>query len=190
MKRSRSPASLRSVRSLRRGRRGASGFTLIELLIALAVMLIGLLALWGLHAAAISSNANAYRLGIATILAQDALEQLYGETWLTTVSNADLDAVTCGGPFPPVTVDGLESLPCFIDGSNVRVNGLGNVDSTLGPVMFLRTYHLEFTPGGGNDRLLMRVRVTYTEPNTRKRHGVTVGATRMADGYDPQGLGS
>jgi hypothetical protein len=31
--------------------------------------------------------------------------------------------------------------------------------------------------------------VTYDDPNTGKRHGVTIGATRMADGYDPLNLG-
>jgi len=165
-----------------------SGFTLIELMIAMAVLLIGMVALWTLHAAAITSNANAYRLGISTVLAQDLLEQLYGETWMVSYPNPDLDTALCGGAFPAATTDGLEDLPCTKDGASVRVNGLGNVDATLGPVMYLRTYHLE-TMAGGVDRVLIRVRVTYEEPNTGKRHGVTMGTTRMADGYDPLDLG-
>ncbi len=172
----------------RRQEDAAAGFTLIELIIAMAVMLIGLLALWGLHAAAISSNANAYRLGISTVLAQDGLEQLYGETWMDTFTNADLDPATCGGTFPAPTVDGLENLPCFLDGTNVKVNGLGNVDATLGPVIYLRTYHTELMTGG-TDRMFIRVRVTYEDPNTAKRHGVTMGTTRMTSTYDPQDLG-
>jgi prepilin-type N-terminal cleavage/methylation domain-containing protein len=172
-------------------RRGGEGFTLLELLIAMAVLTIGLLALWGLHSAAITSNANAYRLGVSTILAQDALEQLYGETYIATslYTNSDLDVTTCGGAFPAVTIDGLEDLPCQIDTGGFRVNGLGNTDATLGPVMYLRTYHLEDVSGSVHSRILMRVRVTYEDPHTGKRHGVTMGGTRMVDSYDPQNLG-
>jgi len=165
------------------------GFTLLELLIALAVMMFGLLALWGLHGAAISSNANAYRLGVATILAHDTMEALHAETWTVGYSNPDLDTTACGGTFPTNVVDGLESLPCSLDGTNVRVNGLGNTDSSLGPVLFLRTYHVEYMDPSSADRLLIRVRITYDDPNTAKRHGVTIGATRMSDGYDPLNLG-
>lgn len=171
------------------GEKRRGGFTLLELLIALAVLLIGLLALWGLHGAAIQSNANAYRLGIATILAQDTMEALHNETWTVTYSNPDLDTAVCGGTFPPSVVDGLEPLPCSLDGVNVRVNGLGNVNATLGPVIFLRSYHVEFVDAGAADRLLLRVRVTYDDPHSGKRHGVTIGSTRMADGYDPLNLG-
>lgn len=175
----------------RKSRQRSGGFTLLELLIAMAVLLIGLLALWGLHSAAITSNANAYRLGISTILAQDALEQIYGETYISAslYSNPDLDTTTCGGAFPAVTIDGLEELPCYVDGSTIRVNGLGGTDATMGPVIYLRTYHLEDVVGSVNARLLIRVRVTYEDPHTGKRHGVTMGTTRTVDGYDPQNLG-
>jgi hypothetical protein len=156
-------------------------------MIALAVMMIGLLALWGLHGAAISSNANAYRLGVGTILAHDAMEQLYTETYTITYANPDLDVTLCGGVFPLAVVDGLEPLPCSLDGVGVRVNGLGNTNNTLGPVLFLRTYHVQHVDASA-DRLLIRVRVTYGDP-AGKRHGVTIGATRMSDGYDPLNLG-
>ena len=172
----------------RRRTAGAQGFTLIELLIALAVLLIGLLALWSLHAAAITSNANSYRLGIATTLAQDSLEQLFNETLTLSSSNADLDPATCGGVFPPAVIDGLEELPCFVDGTSVRVNGLGNIDATLGPTIFLRTYHIADMSTNDHPQLMLRVRVTYEEPDTGKRHGVTLGALRVGDRYNPLGV--
>lgn len=162
--------------------RRVAGFTLIELLIALAVLLIGLLALWRLQAAAISSNANSYRLGLATTLAQDGLEQLMGQTYVAGYIDPDLNCTTMP-TFPPASVDGLETL-CPLDGS-LRVNGLGNTNAALGPTIFLRSFHTENLIAGNASRLLIRVRVTYGDPNTNKRHGVTVGATRMLDSWDP-----
>lgn len=164
------------------------GFTLIELLIAMVVMTIGLLALWSMHNAALASNANAYRLGLATTLAQDGLERLmretYQDTQFATNNSALLDTATCGGVFPPLAVDGLEDLPCSFDQS-LRVNGLGNPNAAEGPVVFLRTYHLEnIAAGQGQDRLLIRVRVTYVDA-AGTRHGVTIGTTRTADQYNP-----
>jgi hypothetical protein len=38
---------------------------------------------------------------------------------------------------------------------------------------------------GNPNRLLIRVRVTYGNPSTGKRHGVTIGATRLLDSWDP-----
>ena len=183
-------------RQVRRSRTQQGGFTLLELVIALAVMMIGLLALWGLHAAAITSNANAYRLGISTTLAHDALEQLMGETWTMTgagpVTNARLDPAQCGGIFPAASIDGLEPLPCNIDLGGARVNGIGAIaaspEAALAPVIFLRTYHSQELTAGFGDRLLIRVRVTYDDPHTGKRHGVTIGTTRLVDTYNPLGM--
>jgi prepilin-type N-terminal cleavage/methylation domain-containing protein len=179
-------------RSPGRRRQADSGFTLIELMIAMAVMLIGLLALWGLHAAAISSNANAYRLGISTILAQDALEQLASETYIVNFTSLAVDPGACGGAgFPLPTEDGLEPLPCSVDSNDAsaRVNALANFDATQGPVMYLRTHHVQTVANSIRPRILIRVRVTYQDPHTGKRHGVTMGTTRSIDTYDPMDQG-
>ncbi len=168
-----------------RRRKSIGGFTLIELLIALSVMLIGLLALWRLQAAAIASNANAYRLGLATTLAQDGLEKLMGQTFVAGFLDPDLNCSTLT-VFPTASVDGLETL-CHLDGG-LRVNGLGNTNLTLGPTIFLRSFHTEPLVSGNPNRLLIRVRVTYDDPHTNRRHGVTVGATRLVDSWDPLDL--
>jgi len=166
----------------RRRRHSIGGFTLIELLIALSVMLIGLLALWRLQAAAISSNANAYRLGLATTLAQDGLEKLMGQTFVAGYLDPDLNCSTMP-VFPIASIDGLETL-CNLDGG-LRVNGLGNTTVSLGPTIFLRSFHTEPVTSGNANRILIRVRVTYDDPHTGRRHGVTVGATRLVDSWDP-----
>lgn len=177
----------------RRSSRRARGFTLIELMIALACLLVGLLALWQLHGATLLADANAHRLGMATMLAQDAMEKLMAETFISRdqYTNPDVDpagALGCGIAFPASDADGLDSLPCGVDGVGTLVNSLGTTDATQGPAMFLRTYHVDFVPGE-TDRIVITTRVTYEEALTGKRHGVTLAATRSVDRYDPMDLG-
>ncbi len=186
------------LRSPIRRLRADQGFTLIELLIALAVMLVGLLALWSMHNAAISSNANAYKLGIATTLAQDAMEGLLNEVFmqedLSAGANSAAIGTLCQVPAPALSVDGLEPLGCNVElggpevGDPIQVNGLANTDSSLGPVIYHRTYQVDaLATDSGISRIQIRVRVTYEDNNTAKRHGVTIATTRLADRYNPQG---
>jgi prepilin-type N-terminal cleavage/methylation domain-containing protein len=170
-------------------RSAEAGFTLIEMLIAMAVLVIGLVSLWSLHSYAIAANANSYRLGISTMLAQDGMEKLMAETFIANYTNPDLDPALYG-TYPAATVDGLENLTGFLDGVGVRVNGLGNTDTSQGPMIYLRTFHVQFVDIAATDQLLIRVRVTYDDPHTVKRHGVTIATTRLHDRYDPMGLGA
>lgn len=163
------------------------GFTLIELLLAMVVMTFGLLALWALHAASIQASARSYRLGIATALAQDAMEKLMSEPFLSNDPSGTNPDLAPMGLFPAVDADGLDDLPGAIDGLGVLVNGLGNTNTTFGPALFLRTYHSQFV-GTETDRILLRVRVTYYD-DAAKRHGVTLAATRLVNRYDPLGVG-
>ena len=165
----------------------ARGFTLIELLIAMVVMTFGLLALWALHAASIEANARSYRLGIATTLAQDAMEKLMSETMIANDPAGINPNLAPFGVFPAADPDGLDDLPGAVDAVATRVNSLGSVDPAFGPTMFLRTYHTEYV-GTETDRILIRVRVTYYDDGF-KRHGVTLAATRLVDRYDPMGIG-
>ncbi len=166
----------------------AHGFTLIELLIALVVMMVGLLALWSLHASAIGASGRAYRLGICTMLAQDGLEDLLTETWISNDSgtcNADYAVM---GTFPATAADGLDDLPGLVDGTlGQRVNSLGSTLASQGPTMFLRTYHVQLV-GTESDQVLIRVRVSYIDV-AGKRHGVTLATTRLQDRYDPNSCG-
>ncbi len=153
----------------------------------MAVLLIGLVSLWSLHAYAMAANANSYRLGISTMLAQDVLEKLMAETHVPGYTNPDLNPAVYG-IYPPATVDGLEDLTGYMDGVGIRVNGLGNTNSADGPLIYLRTFHVAYVDIAAADQLLIRVRVTYDDPHTAKRHGVTIASTRLTDGYDPMGL--
>ncbi len=163
------------------------GFTLIELMLAMLVMTFGLLALWALHAASIEASSRAYRLGMATTLAQDAMEKLMAESFLANDPSGVNPDLSPMGTFPAADADGLDNLPGAIDGVGVRVNSLGSTNTAYGPAMYLRTYHTEFV-GAETDRLLIRVRVTYID-DAAKRHGVTLAATRLVDRYDPLGIG-
>ena len=169
--------------------RSTEGFTLLELLIAMAVLVIGLVSLWSLHTYALAANANSYRLGISTMLAQDTMEKLMSETHIANYVNPDLNPAVYG-VYPAVTVDGLEDLTGYMDGVGIRVNGLGNTDASQGPLLYLRTFHVGYVDVAATDQLLIRARVTYEDPHTNKRHGVTVASTRLHDRYDPMSLGA
>ena len=52
------------------------GFTLIELMISTFILAVGVLALLNLQAADINTNAESNRLAIATVVAQDIMENL------------------------------------------------------------------------------------------------------------------
>lgn len=168
-------------------RRGSEGFTLIELLIAMVVLVVGLLALWSLHAASIEASARAYRLGICTTLAQDAMEKLMSETLIANDPSGINPDLAPMGIIPPAATDGLEDLGGAVDGLLQNVNGLGTTDPTMGPLSYYRTYHTQYV-GAETDRILIHVRVTYIDDAAR-RHGVTLASTRLVDRYDPLNLG-
>lgn len=154
----------------------------------MAVLVVGLLALWSLHAASIEASSRAYRIGIATMLAQDAMEDLLAETWIPGATGSCGTDYAVMAAFPGTAADGLDDLPGLVDGIlGQRVNSLGSVDVTLGPLMFLRTYHVQLA-GAETDHVLIRVRVTYID-DAGKRHGVTLATTRLQDRYDPTSCG-
>jgi prepilin-type N-terminal cleavage/methylation domain-containing protein len=55
-------------------RRDSNGFSVIEVLVALSIFSVGLLALATMQISAIRTNGFAYRVNVATMLAQDLLE--------------------------------------------------------------------------------------------------------------------
>jgi prepilin-type N-terminal cleavage/methylation domain-containing protein len=70
--------------------RNRKGFTILEVLITILIMSVALWALSALQTSAISTNYTSHRLTIATMLAQDKLEELKSLAWNDS-QLADLD---------------------------------------------------------------------------------------------------
>ena len=58
-------------------KRNNGGFTILELLITIIILTVAMLALASLQTTSISANYSSHRMTIATILAQDKLEELW-----------------------------------------------------------------------------------------------------------------
>lgn len=171
-------------------RQPSTGFTLIELMIALAVLLFGVASLAGLQSASIKGTANAYRTGVAISLAQDSMERLMRLPYILPQVNpngpctihSDIDPTTMG-IWPPDDPAGPQNLGFPTDGVGAFVNALGTTDPAGGPVMFERSHHTVFTDANGR-ALQMWVRVTWSDPQDGKRHGVTITGARRCGRYD------
>lgn len=80
----------------------SSGFTLIEVLIAAVIIVFGMLAMGTFLASLISNNSTNERKTMATVLAQDKIEDLRSEALKNDLTAADdsSDTVnTAAGPF-------------------------------------------------------------------------------------------
>jgi len=73
------------------------GFTLLEVLIAIVVLAVGLLGVAAMQVKALKSAHLAYQRSIATLAAQDAVEQL----WVELAKPSDLDAGGSNYPVDP-----------------------------------------------------------------------------------------
>jgi hypothetical protein len=65
----------------------AEGFTLVEVIAATGILVVGIVTLGQLALLARASNRSAARLTIATVLAQDKLEQLRADVWPDVASD-------------------------------------------------------------------------------------------------------
>lgn len=85
------------------------GFTILEVLITVVILSVALLALSSLQTAAVGTNYTSHRMTIATILAQDKVEELQSLSW-TDSQLADTNPTNfSGGDFswasPETTAD-------------------------------------------------------------------------------------
>ncbi len=158
---------------------GESGVTLIESLIAMVVLTIGLLGLFVLHQTALHSSAHAFRVNVATWLAEDGMEYLLTREYNVQTQDALLAA---SGTDPTTTTDPYVTLGRYLPGEalGTLVNGMGGSDATYGSAIFQRSYHVEAMETDGS-RIMLKVRVSFDDPYTGKTHGVTVGQSRSYD---------
>ena len=167
-------------------RRG--GFTLIEVMIAMAVMLFGVISLIALQTASVSATGNSYRMTSATGLAQDALERMVRlDFYVDQLLNTVVDPVILPGPgwpAPCLCPGDPQDLPALTDGG-LEVNAFGNTNANLGPLMFTRTHFTRFVNPVQPSRLEIFVRVTWSDPNSGKRHGVTISTIRSLNRFSP-----
>jgi type IV pilus modification protein PilV len=75
---------------------GAKGFTLLEVLVATAILSIGLLAVSQMSISVIRSNARAYRITDATVMAGHKLEGLRNLSYTDSKLNDDGDTTDVG----------------------------------------------------------------------------------------------
>jgi len=80
----------------------SSGFTLIEVLIAAAILTFGLLAMASFLGNLVSKNANNERKTMATVIAEEKIEDLRGQaltTDITSTNNGNDTVSTAAGTF-------------------------------------------------------------------------------------------
>lgn len=113
----------------------ASGFTLIEVLIAAVIILFGLLAMGSFLGNLVNKNAVNERKTIATVIAQEKLEDLRSDALkidLTAADNGNDTITSDAGPFTR-TWTIAEDFAGLSDQITVQVNweGLGGSEVTL-----------------------------------------------------------
>lgn len=117
------------------------GFTIVEVIISLVILVLALFALSSLQTASIGSNASGQQMTIATMMAQDKLEELMALPWddsqlSDTVdnfvdTNGDLIADYFDWALDPdhVNADGVGGIASPIDenGNNVETGGFTRI---------------------------------------------------------------
>ncbi len=168
----------------RRAARGEAGVTLVEAVFAIAILTIGLLSLFALHQAAITTTQLSFRISEATFLAQDVIEQLNNEQFNRGLVNMNLNDAS---PDPTSAAQPLAELEHNFDGAaGTEVGGLGSGSGGGGLPIYTRSYDIEDLNAdlyGNTDRILIRSRVTFEMGETTKTHGVTLIQTRSRDRY-------
>jgi prepilin-type N-terminal cleavage/methylation domain-containing protein len=152
------------------------GFTLVEVLIATALLGFSLVVMFGFHAQAARSNAEARKITACTYLAQGQLEQLLALSWTEVSRPTELDA-----PLGDSTTgaDPWTDLP-HEDLLKPYVNAANSTDTTLGELIYRVTWavtEMDSTPTW----LRVRVRCAYYDQRFATWHGTTVSSYRYRD---------
>ncbi|MFH1467281.1 MAG: prepilin-type N-terminal cleavage/methylation domain-containing protein [Pseudomonadota bacterium] len=163
-------------RDRRRRYLGTRGFTLVEVLIATALLGFSLVVMFGFHAQAARSNAEARKITACTYLAQARLEQLLALTW-TQVSRPDEldgptgDSTTTSDPWADLLHE---------DPVRPWVNAGNTDDTALGELIYRVTWAVEEMDSEPT-WLRLRVRCTYYDQRFTTWRGTTISSFRYRD---------
>ena len=173
----------------RRTRRAAqSGSTLIEALVATLVLSSGLVAMAQLVSMATSSNVAARHFTVATILAEQKMEQLRSLAWEFDAGGSprsDLSTDIAALPERPAAGTGLQpspdslqrNTPGYVDHVDEHGSIVGSGAQPPPTSIYTRRWSVEPLPGSG-DALLIQVLVT----PYRTRGGADGGAAARLRG--------
>jgi prepilin-type N-terminal cleavage/methylation domain-containing protein len=159
----------------RAARRGRGGFTLVEVLIATALLGFSLVVMFGFHAQAARSSAQARKITACTYLAQTQLEQLLAASWSQTYRPTELSS-----PLGDTTtsLDAWADLPH--PGAVTLVNAANSTDTSLGQPIYRVTWSVEEMDTEPT-WLRVRVRCTYWDQRFATFRGTTISSYRYRD---------
>lgn len=164
-----------------------SGFTLVEVLIATALLSFSLVVMFGFHAQAVRSNANARKITDCTYLAQSQMEQLMAVSWTGTAGRpaslasgnsgaSDWESLYLGMSSGAVTAlsGGLPDAVTALDETAMR-------DSLPAPQYYV-TWEVDDMDTVDDTWVRVRVRCTYKDRGFNTWRGTTISAYRYRDG--------
>jgi prepilin-type N-terminal cleavage/methylation domain-containing protein len=156
---------------------GSGGFTLVEVLIATALLGFSLVVMFGFHAQAARSNAEARKITACTYLAQSQLEQLLALGWNQVSRPAELDS-----PLGDLTGAGdpWADLP-HEDTLKPYVNAANSTDTALGELIYRVTWAVTEMDSAPVTWVRLRVRCAYYDQRFATWHGTTVSSYRYRD---------
>jgi prepilin-type N-terminal cleavage/methylation domain-containing protein len=169
---------------------GDRGFSILEVLMATTVLTVGLAALAQLFAISTRANFNAKVTTVASVLAQQKMEQLRGLTWgydalglplsdFSTNVTVVPEAPSGGKGLTPSPADSLEkNIDGYCDFLDRYSTSLGGGDTPPAGTAFVRRWSIEPLPINPNNTLILQVLVT--QPKDRGADPTT-RTTRLPD---------
>jgi prepilin-type N-terminal cleavage/methylation domain-containing protein len=156
----------------------ARGFSLVEMLVAVTMMALAAAGLAQALGAASRANRGAHATTVATLLAQQKMEQLRGLLWTVDASGvARSDSALV--PSPSGALD--RNTPGYCDFADANGHALGGGDPQPAGAIYARRWSIDPLPPNPGNTLVVQVTVTAagTSHSTGEAHLVTV-RTRKA----------
>ncbi len=155
------------------------GFTLVEVLIATALLSFSLVVMFGFHAQAVRSNANARKITDCTYLAQSQMEQLMAVSWTEASGRpTSLGSGNSGGSdWDPLYLPDAGVLPDAVTALNEETLR----DSLPAPQYYV-TWEVDDMDDVDDTWVRIRVRCTYKDRGFNTWRGTTISSYRYRDG--------